>query len=70
MPEMIATESQAFTHYGYDSATRELHISFRNGTTHAYPVTPENYEKFLAAESKGRWFHQNIDKKTGRKIAG
>jgi hypothetical protein len=59
-------ESSQFKRYGFDGKT--LQIDFhprRDGTITRYQyanVTPEMWEEFQAAESKGSWFIHNIKK--------
>jgi hypothetical protein len=65
--EMTPTpDSSIFTHHGYQDG--EIYLTFRQGgATHAYPLTPEQYEDFKAAKSAGQWYHANI---RGKKIEG
>ena len=68
-PDMIPVESSAFSHYGHDEQAGEIHFSFHSGGRHAYPITPEKFQEFLKSDSKGKWFHKNIDKARGRKVS-
>lgn len=53
--------SQAFMAYGYDTADQTLTIQFNNGKTIDYEHFPEvKWEEFKSAESKGRWYNQNV----------
>jgi hypothetical protein len=46
---------------GYDPASQTLEITFPTGVTYRYAgVPPEVAEAFLAAESKGKYFHAAI----------
>ena len=48
---------------GYDPETRTLQLEFQGGGLYAYDeIPPELYERFLAAESKGKFFHAEIRK--------
>jgi hypothetical protein len=56
--EMVAIEgSSNVDKIGYDEATGELRVLFKNGATyHALGVPPEDHEKFIASDSKGKYF--------------
>jgi hypothetical protein len=59
-------DSSMFTHHGYQDG--EIYLTFRQGgATHAYPLTPEQYEEAKTEKSLGKWFHKNIK---GKKIEG
>ena len=46
-------------------------VEFTNGHLYAYQVTPEQFEAFAGAESKGRHFNQQIrGKVSGQKLTG
>jgi hypothetical protein len=68
MPQMLPLDSEMASHAGYDAETQELHITFRDGKTHAYSCSPAQWQAFQAASSKGRWFHANIDRNKGRRV--
>lgn len=61
MVEMIETDSKALKAYGYDPSAQELTVIFRKGGAGQYTyvgVPPDEWERFLAAESKGSYmFH-------------
>lgn len=52
-------ESSVIAYMGYDPQRRELEIEYRaNGDVYKYfDVTLEEYEAFLAAESKGEYLN-------------
>ena len=67
---MIVTkpvESSAIAAIGYDPETSTLHVRFhsREEPYQFAPVTAEEHEAFLNAESKGQHFHKHI---RGREI--
>lgn len=64
-------ESSQMSGIGHDPATNTLAIKFNTGSMYHYDgVSPELYEQFLAAESKGKFFGANVKGKFGyRKIA-
>ena len=42
---------------GYDSESGELRVKFKNGSTyHCFDCAPEDHEKFITSESKGKFF--------------
>jgi hypothetical protein len=66
---MLPIDSTMLSHVGYDPTTQEIHATYRNGgVTHAYACSPAMWASFQAAESKGKWFHANIDRNKGRRI--
>jgi len=50
--------SEVFTHEEYNDG--HLHLTFKTGGVHAYPISAEQYADFQKADSKGRWYHKNI----------
>lgn len=53
-----ALNSSAFLSSEYDDETRELELTWRNGETITLQgVPPEVYAAFIAAPSKGGFFH-------------
>ena len=57
-----ALESKMLSAVAYDAAGRILYLRFR-GTGHVYryfEFFPADYEAFLAAESRGRFFRLHI----------
>jgi WD40 repeat protein len=54
-------ESQALGRAGYDTLTGGLEIEFRSGAAYRYAaVPPQIYDSLLRAESKGRYFSEEI----------
>jgi len=66
MPVMHAVESSNIEAIGYDETEGLLYVAFsakRNTPRTLYQyfnVSPDEFGQFLGAESKGKWFHQNI----------
>lgn len=63
MPSMLMdVESTVFSQVGYDAATRELTVVFRDGNeTYVYADVPAaTFEEMKTAESMGTYFHDNI----------
>ena len=64
--KMQAVTSSQISEIGYDSEARVLSVRFngkegRRGNLYRYSdVTPQQYDAFLAAPSKGSWFGNNI----------
>lgn len=60
--EFVPVESSVMEAVKYDQATQTLSIRFVNPpTVYEYSgVAPMVYAEFLAAESKGRFFHESI----------
>ncbi|MBE7217585.1 MAG: KTSC domain-containing protein [Caulobacteraceae bacterium] len=55
-------DSSAIAALAYDAAARRLSIRFRSGQAYGYAeVAPSVFAAFLAADSKGRFFHAEID---------
>ena len=56
----IWVDSSCVTSIGYDAVRRELHIEFReSGDVYSYfDVPADEYEAFLAAESKGTYLNE------------
>jgi hypothetical protein len=58
---MPAVESSAIARIGYREAARELDVTFNTGRAYVYfDVPPHLYRAFLAAESKGAFFNEEI----------
>ena len=56
----MKVQSSTISEINYDGST--LTISFVNGSTYVYEGVPSNiYESFTKAESKGKYFHENIN---------
>jgi len=53
--------STAIRDFRYDPAARRLYVWFVSGGDYVYfDVPPRVYGGFLAAESKGRYFHEAV----------
>ncbi len=66
-PDMQETDSDAFSHHGYDEQNQEAYLKFRkSGATWIYPMPKEQYDAMTSGESMGRFF-QKIDKSKGRR---
>lgn len=60
---MTTVVSNQIAAIGYDAATSTLAVTFTRGPGHIYHypgVSRETYDAFMAAESKGAFFGQNI----------
>ena len=56
-----AVESSALQAAGYAESQALLYLLFRSGEVYRYfDVAGRQYEEFLAADSKGRYFGRNI----------
>jgi hypothetical protein len=59
--EWVPVESGLFTAAAYRQEARQLYLRFRDGDIYRYFVCPVSvYRAFLSAESKGRYFAQQI----------
>jgi len=57
----VPVESTALAAVGYSKKLRALEIEFRNGAIYRYlDVAPEIYEALLNAQSKARFYDDNI----------
>jgi KTSC domain len=57
----IPVESEVFAAAAYRDSARQLYLRFRGGDIYRYFECPvAQYQAFLAAESKGRCFSQQI----------
>jgi hypothetical protein len=58
----VAVASSMMTSVGYDPKDRTLEIEFRSGEVYAYGRVPRAVVRaLLAAPSKGRFFHAEIE---------
>lgn len=58
---MPAVRSSNIRHIDYEPDARRLTVEFDGGARYAYAgVDPETYQAFLAAPSKGGFFHGHI----------
>jgi len=54
-------ESKLLSSAAYDAENRILYLRFRSGDVYRYfAFPPEQYQQFLDAESRGRYFLANI----------
>ena len=59
--DWVAVESSVFTSAAYEADNRQLYLRFHSGDIYRYfDFPPEQYEEFLAADSKGRYFGHKI----------
>ena len=59
--EMTGIESSNLARVGYDADTLRLVVEFGIGSRYIYFGVKENvYQSFMAADSKGRFFHAHI----------
>lgn len=59
--EMIPVSSSNHVAAGYDSNQATLRIEFKNGNIYEYYDVPQYiWDEYLAADSKGKYAHQNI----------
>jgi hypothetical protein len=57
----VPVESSAFRAAAYGDDEHSLYLRFRSGEVYRYfDVPAQVYQEFLAADSKGRYFRQNI----------
>jgi KTSC domain len=70
MPKMEPHKSEMTTHHGFDANEGGLHLTFKNGgSTYSYPIPEDLYNEYLAADSKGQFFHKRIKPHfTGTKV--
>ncbi|MDT8339826.1 MAG: KTSC domain-containing protein [Sulfurimonas sp.] len=60
--EMILVKSRAISHIGYDSNTKQMKITFKQGRTYDYCGVPQNiFDGFLNASSIGRYYYNYIN---------
>ena len=58
---MVPVQSSNIASIGHDEAAAELHVQFHNGGLFVYRgVGQDVFGRFLTAESKGQFFHQNV----------
>jgi len=59
--QRVPVESSFIRGVGYDPVSETLEIELANGRIYQYfEVAPAVYEAMLEAESKGRYFNENI----------
>ena len=60
--DRLPLESSAIVSAGYDAASRELEIEFRNGRVYRYLGVPQGvYDFLLRARSKGGFVNRMVD---------
>lgn len=60
--EMIPVRSSAISAIGYDSSTQQMVIRFKgSGNYTFYNVPPHIFSEFMAASSKGSYYHRYIE---------
>ncbi|WP_174299700.1 KTSC domain-containing protein [Caulobacter sp. S45] len=58
---MPAIDSDAIAQVEYEAAARTLFVRFTSGEWYAYlDVPPLTFQRLLAAESKGRFFQEDV----------
>ena len=61
LPEMKNVDSSNIAAIGYDHELSELFVQYKNGMTYKYKEVPTNiYERFLKAESKGKFMNEEV----------
>ncbi len=59
--DWVSVVSSVFTSAAYDPDRRQLYLRFHSGKVYRYFEFPsEEYEEFLAADSKGRYFASHV----------
>lgn len=59
--EMIPVKSSAISNIGYDSDTKQMKITFKQGNTYDYCNVPQNiFDEFLNASSIGVYYSAHI----------
>lgn len=59
--ERVELQSRSIKAAGYDPERALLEVEFHSGVMYRYGDVPARvYQEFLAAESHGRYFNQNI----------
>ena len=58
---MVHVESSAVTDVAYRIGQQEMRVRFASGEWYAYQAVPETlYRRFLEADSKGRFFQDQV----------
>ena len=59
--DWLTIDSKMLSSLAYDAEKQILHLRFRTGEVYRYFDFPgENYQEFLDAESRGKYFLSNI----------
>lgn len=62
--KMISVNSSAISHIGYDSDTKQMKITFKQGKTYDYCGVPQSvFDAFLHASSIGVYYDKYIKDK-------
>ena len=62
--ERIAITSTSMISIGYDATAEILEIEFMKGGAYQYSGVPESvYDEMMNSDSKGKYYHANINKK-------
>lgn len=64
--ELVPVSSSAIAAYGFDPETNTLYVKFHSGGTYAYASHPDEWRRLQQAESKGKFYHQNLGRGSGR----
>ena len=59
-PKLTPVESTALKGYHYDPKTSTLTVQFHSGHTYHAHVSAEVHQAFVAAESKGGFWHKKL----------
>lgn len=58
---MKVKTSRAVSEITYQERTRNLYVHFTDGTSYVYRDVPKDvYERFLEAQSKGRYYNAEV----------
>lgn len=59
--EWVSVDSSVFTSAAYNPDRRQLYLRFHSGKVYRYfEFPPDQYDEFMAADSKGRYFGTRI----------
>jgi hypothetical protein len=59
--DWVSVVSKVFTSAAYDEGEQRLYLRFHSGKVYRYfEFPPEQYDEFLLAESKGKYFGSHI----------
>lgn len=69
MVELKPVTSSNIKAIGHDPETKEIHVQFHSGATHAYEdCCGETYAKLIGAKSIGSHFHAHVRSKKSRRV--
>lgn len=67
---MTPVNSSCVNSIGYDEATQDLRVEFKNGEVYSYPNTSKVlYEKLMASPSKGKFLNEYFVTSVFKKIS-